>query len=155
MSTAVNPQLIGGTLQSDGSGVVRRPFDGELTSTTLWPEIEKVFGHGYEVRFSKSLIHEINEGSDPDAICLQSISLAVSNSRKLVATACKATTAEHAVVRVYDTEKWQLVGQPLEGHSLTVTRIAFSPDDRFILSVSRDRTWRLFENQDNIGEHGI
>ncbi|KAG5646628.1 hypothetical protein DXG03_002932 [Asterophora parasitica] len=30
--------------------VKRRPFEGELASTTLWPEIEKIFGHGYEVR---------------------------------------------------------------------------------------------------------
>lgn len=75
----------------------------------------------------------------------------MSNSRRFVATACKATTAEHAVVRVYDTEKWQLFGRVLEGHSLTVTRIAFSPNDRFVLSVSRDRTWRLFENKEEAG----
>ena len=40
----IGPQsLIGGTDLS------RRPFDSELASITLWPEIEKVFGHGYEV----------------------------------------------------------------------------------------------------------
>lgn len=83
------------------------------------------------------------------------MSLTVSNSRRLIATACKATTVEHAVVRVYETESWQPFGQPLEGHSLTVTRIAFSPDDRFVLSVSRDRTWRLFENTENSGKSPV
>ncbi|KAH7930113.1 WD40 repeat-like protein [Leucogyrophana mollusca] len=108
------------------NGTRRRPYEGELAAITLWPEIEKVFGHGYE-----------------------SISLAVSTSRRMMATACKATSAEHAVVRVYDTETWRPFGQPLEGHTLTVTRIAFSPDDHYVLSVSRDRTWRLFERGDN------
>ncbi|KAI0370220.1 WD40 repeat-like protein [Pilatotrama ljubarskyi] len=112
---------------ADDARTRRRPFEGELAAVTLWPEIEKVFGHGYE-----------------------SIALAVSNDKKYIATACKATSAEHAVVRVYETQTWQLVGQPLAGHNLTVTRIAFSPDDSLILSVSRDRSWRLFEK----GEDG-
>ncbi|KAI0786322.1 WD40-repeat-containing domain protein [Abortiporus biennis] len=106
----------------------RRPFEGELAAMTLWPEVEKVFGHGYE-----------------------SVTLGVSKSQKLVATACKATSPEHAVVRVYDTNHWQLVGEPLSGHALTVTGIAFSPDDRYILTVSRDRSWRLFEKQNSDG----
>ncbi|EPT02855.1 hypothetical protein FOMPIDRAFT_1159982 [Fomitopsis schrenkii] len=106
----------------------RRPFEGELAAITLWPEIEKVFGHGYE-----------------------SISLAVSHSKKLFASACKATTPEHAVVRLYGTDKWQPYGQPLAGHTLTVTRIAFSPDDRYVLTVSRDRAWRLFVRDDDDG----
>ncbi|RPD61869.1 WD40 repeat-like protein [Lentinus tigrinus ALCF2SS1-7] len=104
----------------------RRPFEGELAAVTLWPEVEKIFGHGYE-----------------------SIALAVSNNKQYIATACKATTPEHAIVRVYDTQTWQLFGEPLAGHSLTVTQLAFSPDDSHILSVSRDRTWRLFEKSDS------
>ncbi|KAI5832480.1 WD40 repeat-like protein [Schizophyllum commune Tattone D] len=115
-------------MSATGDITDHRPFEGELAAITLWPEAEKVFGHGYEL-----------------------IALAASNSKKIIATACKATTPEHAVVRLHDTERWQPVGQPLPGHSLTVTRIAFSPDDSLILSVSRDRTWRLFARQEDGG----
>jgi elongator complex protein 2 len=73
--------------------------------------------------------------------------MAVSSSRKLIATACKATSEEHAVVRLYDTERFQPYGSPLAGHNLTVTGISFSPDDRYVLTVSRDRAWRLYELQ--------
>ncbi|KDR83805.1 hypothetical protein GALMADRAFT_236196 [Galerina marginata CBS 339.88] len=106
----------------------RRPFEGELASITLWPETEKVFGHGYE-----------------------SITLGISSSRMLLASACKSSSMEHAVIRVYDTRTFKPVGEPLAGHILTVTRIAFSPDDKYILTVSRDRSWRLFKAQDGGG----
>ncbi|CAE6428931.1 unnamed protein product [Rhizoctonia solani] len=97
------------------------PFDSELATVTLWPETEKLFGHGYELH-----------------------TLAVSSSGSLVATACRATTANHAVIRLHASSNWQPIGRPLTGHSLTITRIAFSHDERMILSASRDRSWRLF-----------
>ena len=62
---------------------------------------------------------------------------------------------EHAVVRIYDTRSYKVFGEPLQGHILTVTRISFSPDDRLILTVSRDRTWRLFEAQSENGKYTI
>ncbi|KAF8761799.1 WD40 repeat-like protein [Rhizoctonia solani] len=99
----------------------RPPFDSELATITLWPETEKLFGHGYELH-----------------------TLAVSPSGSLVATACRATSANHAVVRLHASSNWQPIGKPLSGHSLTITRIAFSHDERMILSASRDRSWRLF-----------
>ncbi|KAF9055147.1 WD40 repeat-like protein [Hymenopellis radicata] len=103
-ATSEGPQEISEMLSTT------RPLEGELAASTLWPEVEKVFGHGYE-----------------------SITLATSHAHDIVASACKSTSAEHAV--------------PLAGHALTVTRIAFSPDDKLVLSVSRDRTWRLFERE--------
>lgn len=52
---------------------------------------------------------------------------------------------------MYDTDKWQPVGEPLSGHTLTVTSIAFSPDDNYILSASRDRSWYLYERKEASG----
>ena len=34
----------------------RRSFEGELSAMTLWPEVEKVFGHGYEVSYQSFYI---------------------------------------------------------------------------------------------------
>ncbi|KAL1411052.1 Elongator subunit elp2 [Vanrija albida] len=96
------------------------PTEEELGTSTLWPEIEKVYGHGYELS-----------------------TLAASNGSAFVATASRASSAEHAAVRVVSTADWGLVST-LPGHSLTVTRVAFSPDDALLLTVSRDRSWRLF-----------
>lgn len=33
----------------------------------------------------------------------------------------------------------------LEGHKLSVVQLAFSPDDRWLVSASRDRQWSLYE----------
>lgn len=74
----------------------------------------------------------------------QIVAVAASHDGKLIATTCKATNPEHAVVRVVSTTTWDLVGQPLVGHNLTITRIAFSPDEERILTCSRDRGWRIF-----------
>jgi elongator complex protein 2 len=75
----------------------------------------------------------------------QLIALAISHSKGIIATACKSTSLEHAVVRLIDAESFKPFGLPLKGHSLTVTRIAFNHDDRLILAVGKDRTWHLFE----------
>ncbi|XP_005998734.1 elongator complex protein 2 [Latimeria chalumnae] len=100
------------------------PTEDHLLQNTLWPEVQKLYGHGYEV------------------FCVT-----CNHSRSLVASACKASKAEHAAVILWSTSSWkQLLS--LSFHSLTVTQMAFSPDDSFLLAVSRDRTWSLWKRQD-------
>ena len=46
------------------------------------------------------------------------------------------------------TSDWKRIGKPLLGHSLSITKIAFSPDDSRILTVGRDRSWHIHERSD-------
>lgn len=77
--------------------------------------------------------------------------MAVSLKNQLVATTCKASTAEYAVVRVFKAGSWTTVGEPLTGHSLTITNLMFSNDGSMLLTVSRDRGWCLFQYDDTKG----
>ncbi|KAG0270718.1 Elongator subunit elp2, partial [Linnemannia exigua] len=99
------------------------PFEEHLLQHTLWPEVEKLFGHGYEL------------------MCVDG-----SHDHRWVASACKAHTPDQAGVRLFDIRNgWKQTANPLQSHTLTVTKVKFSHSDRFLLSISRDRLWSLFE----------
>lgn len=118
----------------DPSSVIRKstldfaqpPFEDHLARHLLWPETEKLYGHGYEIS-----------------------AVAVSRDGSLVATACRASSIDHAVIRLYDTKDWLEVKPPLKAHSLTVTGIQFSHDDKYLLSVGRDRQWVIWERDNS------
>lgn len=90
---------------------------------TLWPEVQKLYGHGYEL-----------------------FALGSTSDGKILASSCRATNEEHARIILWNTTTWKQV-QKLSSHQLTVTQMKFSPNDRYLLSVSRDRRWSLFERE--------
>ncbi|KAI1304905.1 putative elongator complex protein 2 [Halotydeus destructor] len=98
------------------------PTEENLMQNTLWPEVQKLYGHGYEL-----------------------YALASNSDGSVLASSCKATKAEHASLILWKKEQNYTQYQTLPGHQLTVTSIKFSPNDQFIVSVSRDRTWTLHE----------
>jgi len=100
------------------------PLEDHLARHTLWPEHEKLYGHGYEIS-----------------------AVAASHSRRLVATACKASSKDHAVIRLYDTSDWHEIKPSLTAHSLTITGLSFSYDDQYLLSVGRDRQWSRIQEK--------
>lgn len=105
------------------------PLEDHLQRYTLFPEIEKLYGHGYEI-----------------TCC------AASPSGTLIASACRSNSAKHAVIRLYNVSKdFQQCEAVLPGHTLTITRMAFSPDGKYLLSVSRDRSfilWRVADEKE-------
>jgi elongator complex protein 2 len=101
---------------------VEPPTEDYLARHTLWPEYEKLYGHGHEIS-----------------------ALSANNSETLIATACKASSTEHAVIRLYNTKDWHEIRPSLAAHSLTIARLQFSQDDDKLLSVGRDRQWALFK----------
>lgn len=97
---------------------------------TLWPETQKLYGHDNEV-----------------------YAIASSPDGKIIASACKASNSEHAEIILWNSSTWKQQ-QQLQGHNLTVTQLKFSPNEKYLLSVSRDRKWCLFENHKlNEGGH--
>lgn len=119
-------QNLGEATRSVATALSRPPTEDELHSTTLWAEIHKLYGHGLEL-----------------------LALDVCKNGRLIASACQAKSEEHATVRIHDSgDSWKQIAV-LEGHTLGVTRVRFSPvDASLFLSVSRDRTWRLWKRRD-------
>lgn len=102
------------------------PLEDHLSRSTLFPEIEKLYGHGYEIS-----------------------SLCTSHSGKFIATACKASSIDHAVIRLFETTRWTEIKPPLAAHASTIHRMRFSYDDQYLLSVGRDRQWALWSTDDD------
>ncbi|RWS24438.1 elongator complex protein 2-like protein, partial [Leptotrombidium deliense] len=101
------------------------PTEDNLLQNTLWPEIQKLYGHVYEV-----------------------FAVAVSTKLGVIASASKATKQEYASIILWDIKNnFKQINQ-LCFHQLTVTQIRFSPNDEYLLTVSRDRTWCLYDCSD-------
>lgn len=134
--------LASGALPLGGSSVARYssvPLEDQLVQATVWPEYSKLYGHANEV-----------------------VALAVCPARTRLASACAASQRTLAAIFIWRVSpgfgdadsasttsslgvlyQFELV-QRLELHQLSVTQLAFSPSGRYLLSVSRDRSWALF-----------
>ena len=90
------------------------PLEEHLCQNTLWPEMHKLYGHGNEVYAVAHTNSHINA---------------------LLASACKAQSPQAAEIILWDSVKGCEV-QRLSGHNLTVTSLAFSPNDEYLVTTT-------------------
>ena len=96
------------------------PVEDYLFKHTLWPEMNKMYGHGYEI---------VSISSSPDGA--------------FIASTCKSQTNKHSSIFVWDAKSCQLV-QQLTGHNYSVLQVRFSSTGKYLAAVSRDRQTSLF-----------
>lgn len=92
------------------------PLEGQLADYTVWPEVQKLYGH-------------VN-----GLMCV-----VVSHNGRWLASACKARDADSAAVLVWDAIKYTQACA-LPGHDSTVVCLSFSPDDQYLATSGKDRT---------------
>ncbi|RHY26657.1 hypothetical protein DYB32_007419 [Aphanomyces invadans] len=92
-------------------------FVGEQLNRSVWPELQKLYGHGHEL------------------LCVTT-----NAARTTLASACKSRDEKFAAVWLWDSSKSDIVAmQQLPGHASSVVQLAFSPNDQNLISVSKDR----------------
>jgi elongator complex protein 2 len=107
----------------------RLPLERDLGAVSLWPEIQKLFGHNTEI------------------YCLAA---STANDSVIVASSAKARDANDAQLRLWNVLTGQCIQVLLGGHRSTVATLSFSPNGSFLASSGKDRRlclWR--QNPDN------
>ncbi|KAG2387405.1 hypothetical protein C9374_001737 [Naegleria lovaniensis] len=110
--------------KGNASALPHPPFETQLLQLTLWPEQQKLYGHANEM------------------ICVQS-----NHCKSVLASACSAKHADAAQIRLWDIRNGFKPIDVVMGHNLTVSRIAFSNNDEWMCSVSRDRCMILYQRK--------
>lgn len=110
----------------DDDSSVKIPVGDGLHRKTLWPEKRKLYGHGNEL------------------LCVAS-----NQSGTLLASACKSREEHFASIWLWSTSDWSATQEPLAGHKSSVVQLAFSPDEQYLLSVSKDRQICVYARQND------
>eukprot|EP01127_Copromyxa_protea_P008755 TRINITY_DN2012_c0_g1_i1.p1 TRINITY_DN2012_c0_g1~~TRINITY_DN2012_c0_g1_i1.p1 ORF type:complete len:830 (-),score=179.32 TRINITY_DN2012_c0_g1_i1:212-2590(-) len=98
------------------------PFEEQLLQRTLWPEIQKLYGHPNEM-----------------------VSVTCNHKGSLIASGCKAQVRPtEAAIRIWDTRTWK-TKSTVQFHKSTVTQLKFSHSDKYLLSVSKARTMAVMQ----------
>lgn len=98
------------------------PHDDYLVKHTLWPEMQKLYGHPHEI----SCVRSKKDGS-------------------VIASACTGLNKISCMILIWETKEWKW--KNIEYHSYTIYDMKFSNHGEFLVSVGKDRKLGVF-NQD-------
>lgn len=97
------------------------PTEEILLQSTLWYETSVLIGHGNELQ-----------------------ALATDSKGQYIASSSRAKRSDTTNFIIWSCDHARK-SATIDHHSLTITRLRFSPNDRYILTASRDRTWCISE----------
>ncbi|KAG9074714.1 hypothetical protein FS749_013695, partial [Ceratobasidium sp. UAMH 11750] len=55
--------------------------------------------------------------------------------------------SDDKTIRIWDADTGQSIAQPLQGHTESISSVAYSPDSAFVISGSHDNTVRIWNTQ--------
>lgn len=98
------------------------PHDDYLVKHTLWPEMNKLYGHPHELEY----------------VCR-------SHDSKFMATSCNGLNKEASSIIIWNTQTWK-IHKVIPYHAYTVYSMQFSPSGKYFVSGSKDRKLAVFNN---------
>ena len=122
-----NKKDAGEDIVEDGSSDIMLTEE-YLMNKTRWPERNKLYGHVYEI------------------YCV-----ATTKKGDYIVTAAQSKKKKYSNIFVWSLSSLNPICQ-LTAHEFTIHQLEFSPDDQYLLSVSRDRQFSVFKRNDDAKE---
>jgi elongator complex protein 2 len=122
--------------ENETQPTIRLPLERDLGAVSLWPEVQKLFGHNTEI------------------YCL-SASSGTSDDSTLVASTSKARDADDAKICLWNVHTGQCKQVLSGGHRSTVATMNFSSNGNYLASSGKDRrlcVWKKYQSRDDTNE---
>jgi elongator complex protein 2 len=119
---------------------VKLPLERDLGAVSLWPEVQKLFGHNTEI-YCLTSMQTARTSISPSPVRDNNYDCMI------VASSAKARDENDAAIRLWDVTENRCIQILVGGHKSTVATLAFSPDGRFLASSGKDRRLCLWRQE--------
>jgi elongator complex protein 2 len=125
---------------------MKLPLERDLGAVSLWPEVQKLFGHNTEIY---SLASTLGARTSTERFASDS---SENRSEELLASAAKARDVEDAKIRLWNVRTGKCVQVLPGGHKSTVATLCFSSNGKFLASSGKDRRLCVWQRQTGSGD---